>query len=48
MMSTVAKTRGALSGEEIVALCRKHTFFEWSPQTKVDPIPVARAQGVYF
>ena len=45
------KTRegtGQLSGEEIVALCRKHTLFEWSVQTKVDPIAVARAQGVYF
>jgi taurine--2-oxoglutarate transaminase len=37
-----------LTGDEIVALCRKHTIFEWSVQTKVDPIPVARAQGVYF
>ena len=39
---------GHLTGEEIVALCRKHTIFEWSVQTKVDPIPVARAEGVYF
>jgi taurine--2-oxoglutarate transaminase len=39
---------GHLSGEEIVALCRKHTIFEWSVQPKVDPIPVARAEGVYF
>ena len=39
---------GHLSGEEIVALCRKHTIFEWSAQPKVDPIPVARAEGVYF
>jgi taurine---2-oxoglutarate transaminase len=37
-----------LTGEEIVALCRKHTIFEWSVQTKVDPIPVERAEGVYF
>jgi taurine--2-oxoglutarate transaminase len=48
MTSTPTTTRGTLSGEEIVALCRKHTLFEWSPQTKVDPIPVARAEGVYF
>jgi len=45
-MATVLDT--TLSGEEIVALCRKHTLFEWSVQTKVDPIPVARAKGVYF
>jgi taurine--2-oxoglutarate transaminase len=37
-----------LTGEEIVALCRKHSLFEWSVQTKVDPIPVARAKGVHF
>jgi taurine---2-oxoglutarate transaminase len=45
-MATVA--RSSLTGEEIVALCRKHSLFEWSVQTKVDPIPVARAKGVYF
>ncbi len=38
----------AMTGEEMVALCRRHTIYEWSPQTKVDPIPVARAEGVWF
>src|ERR671919_1902110 len=37
-----------MTSEEIVALCKKHTIFEWSAQSKVDPIPVARAQGIYF
>jgi taurine--2-oxoglutarate transaminase len=37
-----------MTGDEIVALCRKHSIFEWSVQSKVDPIPVARSQGVYF
>jgi taurine--2-oxoglutarate transaminase len=37
-----------LSGDEIVALSRKHTLFEWSAQSKVDPIPVDRAKGVHF
>jgi len=37
-----------LSGDEIVALTRKHTLYEWSAQSKVDPIPVARAEGIYF
>jgi taurine--2-oxoglutarate transaminase len=45
-MATATLT--SLTGEEIVALCRKHSLFEWSVQTKVDPIPVARAKGVYF
>ena len=37
-----------MTGEEIVELCRRHTLFEWSAQAAVDPIPVARAQGIYF
>jgi taurine--2-oxoglutarate transaminase len=37
-----------LSGKEIVDLCKKHTLYEWSAQSKVDPIPVARAKGIYF
>jgi taurine--2-oxoglutarate transaminase len=37
-----------LSGQEIVDLCRRHTLFEWSAQAAVDPIPVARAKGIYF
>jgi taurine--2-oxoglutarate transaminase len=45
-MSTAVSS--SLTGEEIVALCRKHSIFEWSIQPKVDPIPVARAKGVYF
>lgn len=38
----------ALTGDEIVALTKQHTLYEWSAQSKVDPIPVARAEGVYF
>jgi taurine--2-oxoglutarate transaminase len=37
-----------MSGKEIVDLARKHTLYEWSAQSKVDPIPVARAKGIYF
>src|ERR671936_1925573 len=37
-----------MTGQEIVDLSKKHTLFEWSAQSKVDPIPVARAKGVYF
>jgi taurine--2-oxoglutarate transaminase len=32
----------------MVALSKRHSLFEWSAQSIVDPIPVARAQGVYF
>jgi taurine--2-oxoglutarate transaminase len=37
-----------MSGEEMVELCRRHTLFEWSVQSQVVPIPVARAEGVSF
>ena len=33
---------------EILPLARKHTFWTWSAQAKVTPIPVKRAKGVYF
>jgi taurine--2-oxoglutarate transaminase len=36
------------SGEEIVALTKAHTLYEWSAQSKVDPIPVAGAEGCWF
>src|SRR5206468_2805759 len=41
-------TTETMSGAEIVELCRRHTLFEWSAQAAVDPIPVARAKGIYF
>src|SRR6195256_1233024 len=44
-MTTIAET---MTGAEIVDLCRRHTIFEWSAQAAVDPIPVARAKGIYF
>jgi taurine--2-oxoglutarate transaminase len=37
-----------MTGDEMIALSRKHTIFEWSAQRAVDPLPVARARGVYF
>jgi taurine--2-oxoglutarate transaminase len=38
----------AMTAEDIVALSRKHTLFEWSAQQSVDPIPVSHARGCYF
>ena len=38
----------AMKGEEIVALSKKHTISEWAVQGAVDPIPVERAEGIYF
>ncbi len=37
-----------MTGDEMIALSKKHTLFEWSAQASVDPIPVARAKGIYF
>jgi taurine--2-oxoglutarate transaminase len=44
-MATVVRS---MSGSEMVELCRRHTIYEWSAQATIDPIPVARAEGVYF
>jgi taurine--2-oxoglutarate transaminase len=37
-----------MTGEQIIALSKKHTLYEWSAQSKVDPIAVARARGIHF
>ncbi|MGA6983396.1 MAG: aminotransferase class III-fold pyridoxal phosphate-dependent enzyme [Candidatus Sulfotelmatobacter sp.] len=48
-MTTIANpATDKLTGKEIVDLCKKHTLYEWSAQSKVDPIPVASAKGIYF
>ncbi|MEK7276744.1 MAG: aminotransferase class III-fold pyridoxal phosphate-dependent enzyme, partial [Chloroflexota bacterium] len=37
-----------MTPEEIVSLTKKHTFFSWSAQGAVNPIPMDHAKGVYF
>jgi taurine--2-oxoglutarate transaminase len=37
-----------MTGDQIVALSKKHTITEYAAQDAVNPIPVARAKGVYF
>ena len=37
-----------LPDSEIVPLSMEHNFWTWSAQSKVNPIPVKRAKGVYF
>lgn len=46
MTRAIEKTR--LTAREIVDLNKKYTFFSWSIQGQVNPIPVERAEGVYF
>jgi taurine---2-oxoglutarate transaminase len=45
-MSVAEKT--TMSGQEMVALSKQHSLYEWSAQNNVDPIPVAKAKGIYF
>src|SRR5438105_12461189 len=45
---TTTATIPTMTGEEIVTLAKKHTLYEWSAQSKVDPLPVAKAKGIYF
>jgi taurine--2-oxoglutarate transaminase len=37
-----------LTSQDIVQLNRQYTFFSWSVQGAVNPIPVVRSEGVYF
>jgi taurine--2-oxoglutarate transaminase len=39
---------GNITDDEILPLSMKHNFWTWSAQGKVSPIPVKRAEGVYF
>jgi taurine--2-oxoglutarate transaminase len=37
-----------LSANEIVELSKRYTLYDWSAQSKVAPMAVDRAEGVYF
>jgi taurine--2-oxoglutarate transaminase len=37
-----------ISDSEILPLSLEHSFWTWSAQSKVSPIPVTKAKGVYF
>lgn len=41
-------TDTTMSAKEMVELTKKHSFFSWSVQSQVNPIPMASAKGVYF
>jgi taurine--2-oxoglutarate transaminase len=42
------ETRYPILDSEILPLSLEHSFWTWSAQGKVAPIPVTRAKGVYF
>ncbi len=37
-----------MSADQIVDWSRRYTLFDWAVQNRIAPIPVARAEGVYF
>lgn len=40
--------KSPLSTAEMVELCKAHTLYTWAAQDQVDPLPIARAEGVYL
>jgi len=38
----------AMTAEEIIQQSKEYTFFSWSVQSEVNPIPMDHAEGVYF
>jgi taurine--2-oxoglutarate transaminase len=46
-MLTLEQTQ-EMTAQEIIADNKEYTFFSWSAQGKLNPIPVTRAEGVYF
>lgn len=37
-----------MSSREMIDACLKHSLFSWSATGKVDPLPIARAEGIYL
>jgi len=37
-----------LTSKEMIELSKEYTFFSWSVQAQVNPIPVTKAEGIYF
>ncbi|MFP4600824.1 MAG: aminotransferase class III-fold pyridoxal phosphate-dependent enzyme [Persicimonas sp.] len=42
------KTRKKMSTDDIISLCKEHTMYTWAAGDDVSPLPVERAEGVYF
>ena len=37
-----------MDSKEMIDLCLKHSLFSWSATGKVDPMPIARGEGIYI
>ena len=44
----MSNNKNKLSADEIARMSREYTFFSWAVQSEVNPIPIERAEGVYF
>jgi taurine--2-oxoglutarate transaminase len=44
----MVKKSQKMTADEITQLSREYTFFSWSVQSEIDPIPIDHAEGVYF
>ncbi|HEU4405743.1 MAG TPA: aminotransferase class III-fold pyridoxal phosphate-dependent enzyme [Polyangiaceae bacterium] len=47
-MDVVNGGEAAMNSKEMIEACVKHSLFSWSATGKVDPMPIARAEGVYL
>src|ERR1700722_6917827 len=48
MTTTPTLSTSSMTVQEMIEQSKKYTLYEWSAQSKVDPIPVAKAKGIYF
>src|SRR5450432_1919896 len=37
-----------MDSKEMIDLCTQHSLFSWSATAKIDPMPIARAEGIYL
>src|SRR5690606_22613330 len=42
------KERRTMNSQEMIELCLNHTMYSWAATGKVDPLPIARAEGIYL
>lgn len=40
--------KNTMTADQMVAQCNKYTFWSWSAQGSVNPIPMVRAEGIHF
>ncbi len=44
----MTKAESKMNAEQITRDSKEYTFFSWAVQSEVNPIPIERAEGVYF